>query len=113
MIKSAARLLTRRGAFRCTLPTSVRSFSSFSEKERGEEARYFARDDAEKVAAMKAKFEAVVSKGDAEELDELMDVLGMCTIAAYCGYVWFIVLQITNSHFILCSFCFNLGKNRG
>lgn len=58
------------------MPPRIRSLSSLSEKERGDEARYFAKEDAEKMAAMKAKFEAVVSKGDAEELDELMDVLG-------------------------------------
>jgi hypothetical protein len=76
MLRSAAKVLTRRAGTRVSSVPRA-GFSGFAEKERGEEARFFARDDAEKLAAMKSKFEAVVAKGDAEELDELMDVLGM------------------------------------
>ena len=41
-----------------------------------DEARYFAAADAEKIKAMKAKFDTVVAKGDVEEIEELMEVLG-------------------------------------
>ena len=58
------------------LPMAARSMSTFDKKGLSEEARYFAQADAEKIKAMKAKFEDVVAKGDTEEIEELMEVLG-------------------------------------
>jgi len=52
-----------------------RPMSSLDKKERGEEARYMAKMDAENIAKMKAKFESVLASGDAAAKEELMDVL--------------------------------------
>lgn len=77
MIRGCAKVFSRRGgALRASVPRSVRSFSTIEKKGHGEEAKYFAQADAEKVRAMKAKFESVVAKGDSEDIEELMEVLG-------------------------------------
>jgi hypothetical protein len=85
MYRSLAKAVTRRAGSRVACGPRA-GFSGLAEKERGDEARFFARDDAEKLAAMKTKFEAVVAKGDAEELDELMDVLGKWRSALLSGF---------------------------
>ena len=54
--------------------------STLEKKGLSDEARYFAQADADKIKAMKAKFETVVAKGDVEEIEELMEVLGACKL---------------------------------
>jgi hypothetical protein len=77
MIRGVSKVLSRQAFSRFAVaPVRSASAATFAEKERGEESRYFAREDADKLAAMKAKFEAVVSKGDVEEIEELMETLG-------------------------------------
>jgi hypothetical protein len=55
--------------------TSVRLLSTFDKKERGDEARYMAEQDAAKIKAMRDKFESVLASGDVEDVEELAATL--------------------------------------
>ena len=76
MIRQGAKVLSRVVSKKALVPVLGRSLSSLEKKGLSDEARYFAAADAEKINAMKAKFEDVVSKGNAEEVEALMEHLG-------------------------------------
>ena len=72
-IASRARLLGRRKA----LPMCRQTMATFAEKERGEESRYFAAQDAEKISAMKQKVDAILAlEDDHDAKEELVQLLG-------------------------------------
>jgi hypothetical protein len=75
LASSVARVATR--SARTTRPT-FRAFSDFQKKERSEEARYFAQQEAEKIAAMRAKMEAILASDNQESKEELIGILGTC-----------------------------------
>ena len=52
-----------------------RAFSSFDKKERGDEARFFAEQEKEKLAAMRAKVEAILASESHEDKEELLEIL--------------------------------------
>jgi hypothetical protein len=81
MIRGTAKVLSSFAARKANvLPMAARSMSTLEKKGLSDEARYFAQADADKIKAMKAKFETVVAKGDVEEIEELMEVLGACKL---------------------------------
>ena len=50
--------------------------STFSDREKGEEQRYFAALDAEKKKEMRAKLEAIIESNDVDAHAEVMKTLG-------------------------------------
>jgi len=64
-----------KSAARTARPT-FRAFSDFQKKERSEEARYFAEQEKEKIAAMKAKMEAILASDNQQSKEELIGILG-------------------------------------
>ncbi len=76
LASSVARVATR-SAGRTARPT-FRAFSDFQKKERSEEQRYFAAQEAEKIAAMRAKMEAILASDNQQTKEELIDILGTC-----------------------------------
>jgi len=56
----------------------VRTMSGLEGREKAEEKRYFAQLEAERVAAAKAKFEAILASEDEEAKEELI-----CSLGAY------------------------------
>jgi hypothetical protein len=80
MIRNLASNVARvasRSAARNSRPT-FRAFSDFQKKERSEEARYFAEQEKEKIAAMKAKMEAILASDNQQSKEELIGILGTC-----------------------------------
>ena len=61
----------------CASVGAQRSMVTLDEKERGEEAKYFAAKDRDTKAEMKAAMEKILDEGDdSEAKEELMAVLG-------------------------------------
>merc|ERR1719199_1188596 len=56
-------------------PVAMRSFSDFQKKERGDEARYFAQEEARRLAEMKAKVEAIMASENNDEKEHLTNLL--------------------------------------
>jgi hypothetical protein len=56
-------------------PVAMRSFSDFQKKERGDEARYFAQEEARRLAEMKAKVEAIMASENDDEKEHLTSLL--------------------------------------
>jgi hypothetical protein len=77
LASSVARVASKSAA-RTARPT-FRAFSDFQKKERSEEARYFAEQEKEKIAAMKAKMEAILASDNQQSKEELIGILGTCT----------------------------------
>lgn len=64
----------------------VRAFSSLEKKEKGDEARYFAQEDARKLAEMRAKVDTILAQDDSsEEKTELLGLLGKPEILIFHG----------------------------
>jgi len=49
--------------------------SDFNKKERGDEARYFAQEEARRLAEMKAKVEAIMASENHEDKEHLAELL--------------------------------------
>ncbi len=79
MIRQVTRLGAKsamRVPMRQTARPLVRSMSGLEGKERAEEKRYFAQLEADRVAAAKAQFEAVMASDDADAKEDLIESLG-------------------------------------
>jgi hypothetical protein len=55
---------------------TLRTMSTLTEKERGEEAKYFNAESQKQIAAMKAKLEKIAESDDASLKEELVELLG-------------------------------------
>ena len=81
MLRTVARGLskayTRSVGARKGAGASVRNMVTLNEKERGEEARYFAQQDAKSMADMKKTMNDILDQADgSEEKQELLKILG-------------------------------------
>jgi len=84
MLRTVARGLskayTRSAGARKGVGASVRNMVTLDEKERGEEARYFAQQDAKSVADMKKTMNDILDQADGSaEKEELLKILGKRT----------------------------------
>jgi hypothetical protein len=78
LVRAAQKATTRYGVARCASATT-RSMVTLAEKERGEEARFFAKEDAKATADMRAAMEKILAQEDgSESKEQLMEVLGKC-----------------------------------
>lgn len=78
MLATAGRRLLSRGSINRTVPVLRATLSStFNERERGEEARYFREDDERKKRALREKMDAVLALDDSHaDKQQLMKLLG-------------------------------------
>ena len=78
MIRQLANGVARvasRASFKGVAPVAMRSFSDLQKKERGDEARYFAQEEARRLAEMKAKVEAIMASENADDKEHLTNLL--------------------------------------
>jgi len=81
MIRQLANGVARvasRASSRVVAPVAIRSMSDFNKKERGDEARYFAQEEARRLAEMKAKVEAIMASENHEDKEHLTELLCTC-----------------------------------
>ncbi len=86
---SVARTTARRAV---AMPkSSFRLMSSLEKKERGDEARYFAQQEADRLNEMKAKVEAIMASDDHSVKEHLEEVLGKYYTSLSCSCIFFYV----------------------
>jgi hypothetical protein len=62
-------------------PAARMSFSTFSDREQGEEARYIRKVEADRQAAMRAKMESILALEDShEDKKDLLELLGFLSL---------------------------------
>lgn len=61
---------------RPAIATSVRSFSSFVEREKAAENIYFRDQETLKLAEIRAKFEKIITSDDHAQREEVMQLIG-------------------------------------
>ena len=64
-----------------------RLMSTLEKKERGDEARYFAQQEAARLAEMKAKVEAIMASDDDNVKETLEEVLSKCKYSCRNAFV--------------------------
>ena len=74
--RTVARSASRMQSVQVARPMGARLMSSLDKKEKGDEARFVAMNEAARLAEMKAKVEAIMSSESAEDKEQLEEVLG-------------------------------------
>jgi len=85
--RNVARSASRMQSVQTVRPMQARLMSSLDKKEKGDEALYVAKHEAARLAEMKAKVEAIMCSENAEDKEQLEEVLGTYPLLKFsCPY---------------------------